>query len=257
MNLDIRSWNVNGLRAAERHGFLTWLEGCGADVVFLQEIKARPEQLSDEMRAPAGWHAEFFPAERPGYSGTAVYCREKPDEVMLGIGVKKYDAEGRSIGCRYGKLWVHGAYFPNGGNDLARVPFKLGFYRSILTLMNQQREAGHGVICGGDYNTCHQPKDLARPKQNEKNTGFLPEERAVLDRWQKRGWVDSFRHLHPDQEDAYSWWSYRAGARGRNIGWRLDMHWVNEEFAGNIVDAGIEPDAHGSDHCPVRIVVKA
>ena len=173
MRLNVQSWNVNGLRAAARKGFLDWLESSGADVVLLQETKARAEQLDDELREPEGWHSYFVSAERPGYSGVAAYVREEPDEVLRGIGPAKYDSEGRTVGVRYGSLWILGAYFPNGGNDHARVPYKLGFYRSMLTRMKKLRDAGHDVVVAGDYNTAHQPIDLARPKANEKTTGRL------------------------------------------------------------------------------------
>lgn len=256
MTLSIKSWNVNGLRAAARKGFGSWLEGCGADVVLLQEIKARAEQLDDEIREPAGWHAVFVPADRPGYSGVAAYTRERPDEVLTGLGTKKYDCEGRTVGVRFGDTWVLGAYFPNGGNELARVPYKLGFYRTMLRKINALRKDGRDVVISGDYNTAHREIDLARPKQNRKTTGFLPEECEWVDKYCDAGWVDSFRHLHPDREGAYSWWSLRSGARERNVGWRLDYHFVNEEAAGRIAEAGIDAEVQGSDHCPVGIVLR-
>jgi exodeoxyribonuclease-3 len=255
MRLTVKSWNVNGLRAAARKGFGEWLESCGADVVLLQETKAREEQLDDEIRAPKGWRTVFVSAERPGYSGVAAYCREEPDEVLTGLGAKKYDCEGRTVGLRYGDLWILGAYFPNGGNEHARVPYKLGFYRRMLTRMKQLRDEGRDVIVAGDYNTAHQPIDLARPKQNEKTTGFLPEERVWLDKYVKAGFVDTFRHAHPEREGAYSWWSFRSGARQRNVGWRIDYHFLNEDAAGRILDATIDAEVEGSDHCPVGLVL--
>ncbi len=255
MKLNVKSWNVNGLRAVAKKGFGDWLDGSGADVVLLQEIKARAEQLEDETREPEGWHGNFVSAERPGYSGVAAYTREEPDEIMTGLGTKKYDTEGRTVGVRFGKTWIIGAYFPNGGNDHSRVPYKLGFYGAMLKRINELRAEGFDVIVSGDYNTAHQEIDLARPKPNQKTTGFLPEERKWVDKYCKAGWVDSFRHAHPDRAEAYSWWSFRSGARGRNVGWRLDYHFVNEEAADRIREAVIDADVLGSDHCPVGLVL--
>jgi exodeoxyribonuclease-3 len=257
MRLNAKSWNVNGLRAAARKGFDAWLESCGADVVLLQETKAREDQLPDEVRSPPGWHAAFAAAARPGYSGVAAYCRDAPDEVRVGLGVKKYDAEGRTIGVRFGSLWLVGAYFPNGGDDHSRVPYKLGFYRAMLRHANRLRDEGFDVVVSGDYNTAHRPIDLARPKQNVRTTGFLPEEREWVDRYVEAGWLDSFRLLHPDRAEAYSWWSFRSAARQRNVGWRLDYHFVSEGLAGRVREASIDAEVPGSDHCPVGLVVAA
>lgn len=251
--MKIVSWNVNGLRAAERKGFLDWLRASDADVVLLQEIKATEEQLSAELRAPPGWHAAFHPAERKGYSGVAAYCRTKPDEVAVGLGIERFDVEGRVLAVRFGTLHVIGAYFPNGSDDLSRVPYKLDFYAAMLKHLNALRKKGRQVVVSGDYNTAHRPIDLARPKENEGTTGFLPEEREWVDRYVKEGWLDTFRHVHPEAAQRYSWWSYRAGARERNVGWRIDYHFADAALAKRIRGATIEADVLGSDHCPVGL----
>ena len=247
------SWNVNGLRAAERKGFLGWLESSGADVVFLQEIKANADQLSDELREPRGWHVEFHSAQRGGYSGTAVYSRERPDEVARGLGNPQFDEEGRVIAARFGDLHLIGAYFPNGGRDLARVPFKLEFYAAMLAHANALRAQGLAVLVTGDWNTAHQDIDLARPKDNQKTTGFLPEERAWVTRFFEDEWTDAFRRLHPDALERYTWWAPWQRARDRNIGWRIDYHVVDEAMLPRVRTAEIHHDTMGSDHCPVSI----
>ena len=251
--MKVISWNVNGLRAAERKGFLPWLESSGADVVFLQEIKANPEQLSDEVREPRGWHVEMHPAQRAGYSGTAVYCRDRPDEVTRGLGIPQFDEEGRVIAVRFGDLHLIGAYFPNGGRELLRVPFKLEFYAAMLANANALRAQGLSVLVTGDWNTAHQEIDLARPKDNQKTTGFLPEEREWVTRFFADGWADAFRRLHPDVLERYSWWAPWQKARARNIGWRIDYHVVADEMLSRVKAAEIHDDTMGSDHCPVSI----
>lgn len=255
--MKIVSWNVNGLRAAERKGFLDWLAATDADVVFLQEIKALEEQLSDEIRQPKGWHAEFHSAQRPGYSGVAVYSRDRPDEVAKGLGNAPFDGEGRVIAARFGDLHLIGAYFPNGGRDLGRVPFKLEFYQAMLTHAGRLRAEGLHVLVSGDWNTAHEEIDLARPKDNTKTTGFLPEERQWVTRFLGEGWADAWRRMNPDARERYTWWAPWQFARKRNIGWRIDYHVVDEALLGCVRDAGIHEDVMGSDHCPVSIRLEA
>ncbi|MEM7244481.1 MAG: exodeoxyribonuclease III [Acidobacteriota bacterium] len=256
MSFRVESWNVNGLRAVHGKGFLSWLRKSRADLVLLQEIKVQEDQLEDELREPKGFGAAFSCGKRKGYSGVAAYFRDAPDEIVPGLGVKKYDDEGRVIEVRYGKTSYIGAYFPNGGHSLERLPFKMNFYKAMLRRMEALRDEGRRVVVSGDYNTAFAAIDLARPKQNVKNTGFLPEEREMLGRYFKAGWVDSFRHLHPEQEGAYSWWSYRMNARERNIGWRIDYNLVDAESAGDIQKATISKQVEGSDHCPVGLVLR-
>jgi exodeoxyribonuclease III len=255
--MKIVSWNVNGIRAAWRKGLPEYLDASGADLVFLQETKAHPEQLEAEILSPPGWGSAFSVGERKGYSGVAVYWNEAtvgaPDEVERGLGVARFDAEGRVVMARYGDLCVFGNYFPNGGQGPERVDYKLDFYDVMLQRMNEERRLGRDVVVCGDYNTAHRPVDLARPDENKNTSGFLMEERAWLDRWFAEGWVDTFRHLHPDETDVYSWWSYRTVARPKNVGWRIDYFVVDVAASERIVAADVITKQEGSDHCPVYL----
>jgi exodeoxyribonuclease-3 len=253
--MKIVSWNVNGIRAAERKGFIDWLNASDADVVFLQEIKAHPEQLSDELREPRGWFTAFHPAQKPGYSGVAVYSRNTPDEVSVGLSESRFDDEGRVIAARFGDLHVIGAYFPNGARDLSRVPFKLDFYASMLEHARKLRASGLKVVVCGDWNTAHQDVDLARPKDNHKTTGFLPEEREWVTRFLADGWADAWRRLKPDVTERYTWWAPWQFARKKNIGWRIDFHVVDEEMLGGVGGCEIHDDVMGSDHCPISLTI--
>ena len=249
------SWNVNGLRACVRKGFLDFLGKARADVIALQEVRAFESQLDDKVRAPRGWHACFSPARRPGYSGVAIYSRAKPDKVETSLGEARFDDEGRFVVAHFGRLAVASVYFPKGdgpNRDNSRVPYKLDFYRAVFDRIQVLRRRGP-VMVAGDYNTAHAEIDLARPRQNVKNSGFLPEERAELDRWTRAGWVDSFRHLHPDEAGCYSWWRQSGGARERNVGWRIDYVLVSPAAAPRIKKAFIWPGVTGSDHCPVGV----
>ncbi|MBF0280354.1 MAG: exodeoxyribonuclease III [SAR324 cluster bacterium] len=252
-NLSLISWNVNGIRAGYKKGFLDWLNSAAPDVLCLQETKARSDQLPDELANPLGYHSYWHSATKAGYSGTALLSREAPISVEFGLGVKKYDQEGRTIIAEYPEFTLLNCYFPNGGNDLGRVPFKLGFYAAFLRKCEQLRAQGRTVIFCGDVNTAHNEIDLARPRENMKNTGFLPEERAWIDKIIKKGYLDCFRHFYPDLEAQYSWWSNRTNARGRNIGWRLDYFFIVSEGIKQVSDAFILPEVTGSDHCPVGI----
>jgi exodeoxyribonuclease-3 len=251
----IVSWNVNGLRACAKKGFLDFLERCGAAVVALQEVRAFPDQLAAEVREPDGWHSHFAPAERPGYSGVALYSRHEPDQVDIGLGDPRFDAEGRFLLARFGRLRIASVYFPKGSGkdrDNSRVPYKLDFYAAVFERVERLKRAGP-VLVVGDYNTAHRPIDLARPKSNEKTSGFLPEERAELDRWLAAGWVDVFRARHPDQPGHYTWWRQWGGARENNVGWRIDYVLASPAAARRVRDAFIWPETLGSDHCPVGV----
>ena len=199
--LRVLSWNVNGLRAIAGKGFDGWLEDGGGDIVGIQEIRAFPEQLPDHLQAPARWQAHFAPAERPGYSGVGMFSRLAPTKVERAIGVERFDVEGRLQLARFGKLVVVNAYFPNGNGtdrDNSRVPYKLDFYRAVFDVVQRRRRAGYRVLVMGDFNTAHQDIDLARPRENKKTSGFLPEEREELDRWLQAGWIDTFRRQQPE-----------------------------------------------------------
>lgn len=254
--LTLYSWNVNGLRAVQRKGFLDWLSAAQPDVLGLQETKAHPDQLDPELRAPQGYTTYFATAEKKGYSGVALYTRQEPNNVQIGLGIPEYDREGRTIVAEYDDFVFITAYFPNGSRDHGRVPYKMAYKADFLAYCESLRAAGKAVIFCGDVNTSHRPIDLARPKQNQNTTGFLPEERAWLDEVVARGYIDAFRHLYPDREGAYSWWTYIGGARARNVGWRLDYFFISPDLAPRVFDAAIHPDVDGSDHCPVSLTLR-
>lgn len=249
------SWNVNGLRACARKGFGDFLRSSGADVVGVQEVRALPEQLDAATREPPGWHACFAPAERRGYSGVAIYSREAPDEVTIGLGDDRFDVEGRLITIRVGRTFIVNGYFPKGSGkdrDNSRVPYKLDFYRAVFDRVQQLRRRGP-VLVIGDFNTAHEEIDLARPKDNKKTSGFLPEERSELTRWIEAGWVDTFRTRHPGENGHYTWWRQWGGARERNVGWRIDYVLASPAAAKRVTDAFVWPNVLGSDHCPVGV----
>ena len=251
----IISWNVNGLRAAARKGFLDWLEGCGADIVALQEVRAQREQLPAALREPEGWHLELVPAERKGYSGVALFSRQPPDVHETSLGAEEFDCEGRLQRARFGPLWVVNGYFPNGNGknrDNSRIPYKLRFYRQLFDLLEADRAAGVPLLVMGDFNTAHRDIDLARPKQNRETSGFRPEEREEFDRWLREGWVDTFRHFE-DGPGQYTWWSQRRGVRAKNIGWRIDYVLASPGAMPFLRRAEIHSEVQGSDHCPISV----
>lgn len=249
------SWNVNGLRACAKKGFLEVLNASDADVVGVQEVRAFPEQLPEEVRSPPGWHAHFSPAERPGYSGVGMFSRREPKRMETSLGEPRFDAEGRLQIARFEGLAIVNGYFPKGSGkdrDNSRVEYKLDFYRAVFEVMQRLRRRGP-VLVMGDYNTAHTEIDLARPRDNRKNSGFLPEERAEVDRWLAAGWIDVFRELHPGEEGHYSWWRQWGGAREKNVGWRIDYVIASPSAMKRVRDAFIWPDVMGSDHCPVGV----
>ena len=251
----IVSWNVNGLRAAAKKGFLDWLDADGADIVGLQEVRARPEQLPAAVREPEGRHTHWVAAERKGYSGVGLLSRVAPDEVVEQLGEPAMDTEGRFHLARFGPLQVVNAYFPNGSGrdrDNSRIPFKLDFYRRVFDLMDDALRHDQPALVMGDFNTAHEEIDLARPRQNVETSGFRPEERAEITRWLDAGWVDTFRALHPN-EARYSWWSQRRGVREKNIGWRIDYVLATPAAMRHVRAAFIDVDVFGSDHCPVGV----
>jgi exodeoxyribonuclease-3 len=251
------SWNVNGIRAAHRTGFLRWMEEARPDVLCLQEIKATPEVLEEELRHPLGkYHAIWHPAEKPGYSGVAIYSRQEPTEIRIGMGVPSIDREGRVLVAEFGDLAVASAYFPNSQRDHARLPYKLAFCEEMLKFCRSYEKRGMNLVLCGDFNIAHREIDLRNPKQNQDNAGFLPEERAWMDRFLDAGWVDVFRRQNPELAGAYTWWSYRPGVREKNVGWRLDYHVVNADLFDRAKKAEIHCEVRGSDHCPVSLELK-
>ena len=252
--ITLLSWNVNCVRAIHKKGFLDWLAEASPDILCLQETRADAPELPVALAQPDGYRG-YWNASRikRGYSGTALLTRTDPLDLEYGLGIHEFDTEGRTIIARYPTFTLLNCYFPNGSRDLSRVPFKLRFYEAFRVKCEQLRAAGQAVIFCGDVNTSHKPIDLAHPKANEKNTGFLPEERAWIDQVVEAGYVDTFRYLHPDEAGQYTWWSMPTQARERNIGWRLDYFFVAREVINRVVDAFILPEVTGSDHCPVGI----
>jgi exodeoxyribonuclease-3 len=248
------SWNVNGIRACGRKGFPDWLTAAKPDVLGLQETRALPEQLEEGLREPGGYHVYFHPAEKKGYSGVALYSRIEPQSVTLGgLSEPRFDDEGRLIIADYGDFLFYTGYFPNGGNDLSRVPYKLEFSEAVLQHAEAQRRAGRSIVICGDVNTAHEEIDLANPTSNKKNTGFLPEEREWVGRLIDHGYVDIFRKTHPDEGSHYTWWSNRKGVRERNVGWRIDYFFISPDLEDRVVEARIHADVMGSDHCPIEL----
>ena len=256
--LQILSWNVNGVRACARNGLVRWLDACGADIVGLQEVRATAAQMPPGLRRPKRWHRHLHAAARPGYSGVGLLCKEAPDWLHNELGVAEFDLEGRLQIAAFGDLIVANVYFPNGSGknrDNGRVPFKLAFYRRLFERLRADFDAGRPIVVMGDFNTAHRPIDLARPKGNTKTSGFLPEERAELDRWLAAGWVDTWRHLQPETEGGYSWWAQRRDCRARNVGWRIDMIYASPGALPFLRDAAIYPEVMGSDHCPIGLTL--
>ena len=258
-SMRVVSWNVNGIRACVRHGYVDFLDRSGADIVGVQEVRALPEEIPTAARTPPGWHAVFTVAERRGYSGVGIYSRLEPERVETALGEPRFDIEGRFIIAHFrtgrGRFTVANGYFPKGSGkdrDNSRVGYKLDFYRAVFDRIQKLRRRCP-VLAIGDYNTAHRKIDLARPKSNVRNSGFLPEERAELDRWLDAGWVDAFRAVRPDEPGHYTWWRQWGGARERNVGWRIDYVLASPAAMKRVRDAFIWPHERGSDHCPVGV----
>jgi exodeoxyribonuclease-3 len=249
------SWNVNGIRAAIKKGFFDWLAQDQPDILGLQETKISAEQLTLDMVAPQGYHTFWSHANKKGYSGVAIFTKEKPIAVTEGLGVPEWDTEGRTLIAEYPNFVLYNIYYPNGGRGDDRLQYKLGFYDVFLEHIENLRKQGKKVIACGDFNTAHHPIDLARPKENEKVSGFMPIERAWVDKFVAHGYIDTFRYFYPDKKDMYSWWNMRTFARERNVGWRIDYFFTSPDLKENLVDAGIEMDVQGSDHCPVTLTL--
>jgi len=250
----IISWNVNGIRAAVKKGFLSFLEACGADVLCIQETKAHVDQLPRALVRPHGYSAYFASAQRKGYSGVATYTRREPNEVIYGLGRDEFDSEGRTLITRFGNVLLYNIYFPNGKAGPERLRYKMDFYEAFLEHANSERARGRSIIVCGDFNTAHREMDLARPKENENTSGFLPMEREWIDRFIASGYTDTFRYLHPHSVE-YSWWDYKTRARERNVGWRIDYFFVSNDLRERVREAYIMGHVMGSDHCPIALVM--
>lgn len=248
--MKILSWNVNGIRAVQKKGFLEWIGKESPDILCLQETKAMPEQLDEELLNPAGYTSYWNHPERKGYAGVAVYTREKPENVETDFGPDKFDTEGRALFLHYKDFILMNLYYPNGGSGPVRLKYKLDFYDAFLEYADSLKNRKL-VICG-DVNTAHKEIDLARPKQNEMVSGFLPEERAWLDKLVSHGYIDTFREFNQEGGN-YSWWDYKTRSRERNVGWRIDYFFVTKKIMPRVKNAFIMTEVTGSDHCPVGI----
>ncbi len=251
------SWNVNGLRAVHKKGNFKWIVDQDADFFCLQEVKAERDQLIDEIQKIKGYFAYFDHSKnKKGYSGVAVYTKHEPLKVDYGMGIKEFDDEGRLLGLHYKDFVLFNVYFPNGGGGPIRLDYKLRFYDAFLEYIEKIRKTGKNIIFCGDINTAHEAIDLARPKENEENTGFLPEERAWLDEVVNHGYVDVFRYFYPEKTGAYTYWDMKSAARVRNVGWRIDYFFVSRELLKEVKSIKIHSDIFGSDHCPLEIELK-
>jgi exodeoxyribonuclease-3 len=262
-DLTLFSWNVNGIRALAKKNiykeqdFFTWLKNESPDILCLQETKAHPDQVSEKLQNPPGYHGFWSAAERKGYSGTVTYTKEKPISVSTELGIKHLDNEGRHVITEHPNFILINSYFPNGKKDQERLDYKMEYYEEFLKYINKKRKEGKSIIFCGDVNTAHKPMDLTHPKGNEKISGFLPIEREWIDKVIAQGYIDTFRHFYPKLAEQYTWWTVRSiGAREKNVGWRLDFFFVSDDLMKNISESTILKDVMGSDHCPVSLKLK-
>lgn len=253
--MKITTWNVNGVRAALNKGVADWWKAEKLDILCLQEIKAMPEQLTqDQIAGFDGFHATWNPAKRKGYSGVATFSRDITLETTIGFGNEKFDVEGRVIQTELDNFILFNIYFPNGQRDQERLTYKLDFYEYLLDLCDEYHAAGKNIVITGDFNTAHSEIDLKNPKENKNTSGFMPIEREWIDKYIEHGFVDAYRNLYPNKIE-YSWWTYRFRARERGIGWRLDYYMVSEGLMPLVEDVIIHDDVMGSDHCPVSMII--
>lgn len=253
--MKIISWNVNGIRACVKKGFFDYLHQESPDIIVLQETKADPNDLDDTILCPSGYRAEWIGAKRKGYSSCAIFSKKNPINIIKGFGIERFDDEARVISADYDDFTVLGVYFPNGQKDETRLQYKLDFYESFFSYCEDLRYMGKKLIILGDYNIAHQEIDLANPRENATISGFLPIERAWMDKlFDEYGYIDTFRHFN-SEPNQYSWWTYRGGARQRNVGWRIDYVLITPDLLPYLQSAFIQQHVMGSDHCPVGITL--
>jgi len=233
---------------------MEWFQKQNPDIFCVQETKAQMDVLPHDLLNIQGYHSVFSSAEKKGYSGVAVYSKRKPVQISTGLGISRFDHEGRTIVADFGEFVLFNIYFPNGQKNEERLKYKMDFYNAFLSVVDALDKEGRNVIVCGDVNTAHKEIDLAHPKENETTSGFLPMEREWIDKFLSHGWVDTFRMFYPEPEH-YTWWSMRTRARERNIGWRIDYFYVNERFRKNVKDGFILPEVEGSDHCPIGLKI--
>lgn len=253
--MKVISYNVNGIRSALDKGFDSWLEQSGADVVCLQETKAQPEQIPLFYFQQAGYSCYWYSAQKKGYSGVAILTRQQPDHVEYGMGISKYDDEGRLIRADYGDVSVISVYHPSGSSGEERQAFKMVWLEDFHAYILELRKTRPKLIIAGDYNICHQPIDIHDPVRNAKSSGFLPEEREWMSRFLASGFTDTFRYFVNEPKN-YSWWSFRANSRTKNLGWRIDYVMTTQSLDPKLRNAGILPQIVHSDHCPVWLDIE-
>ncbi len=255
MNSKLLCWNVNGIRAIYKKGFYDWFIKENADIICIQETKASEDQFPKELIKTDSYHTYFSTARKKGYSGVALFSKIKPLKVETGFGIERFDTEGRIIIAYYDSFVLYNIYFPNGKQSGERLQYKMDFYDAFLNHAEALRKKGNGIIMCGDVNTAHTEIDLARPKENENVSGFLPQERAWIDAFIEKGYADTLR-LFVKEGGHYSWWDYKTKARERNIGWRIDYFFVSNDLVPKVKDAFIQKEVAGSDHCPVGIIIE-
>jgi exodeoxyribonuclease-3 len=254
-SIKLLSWNVNGIRAAYKKGILEWFKKTNPDILCLQETKAHPDQLVDELKNVKGYESYFSSAEKKGYSGVVTYTKAKSLNIKQGIGIEKFDSEGRFIITEFKEFILFNIYFPNGKASKERLQYKMDFYDAFLKYCKKMLKQGKKIVVCGDVNTAHEEIDLARPKENSQTSGFLPEEREWIDKFLAAGFIDTFRMFNKEPEN-YTWWDMITRARERNVGWRIDYFYASENLRDNIKSASILPEVMGSDHCPIELELK-